>query len=63
MIGRGDGSIVVDNRIVEVVEEVGYSVVEDIFQTEEELTEFGWDLLRIVPPEDVVNWTTVIVVS
>ena len=63
MIGRGDRAVVVDNRVVEVIEEVGYYVVEDIFQTEEELTEIVRDFSRIVPPDNVINWATIIVVS
>jgi len=63
MISRGDGTIVLNNRIVEEIKEFGYSVVEDFFQVEEELTEVVRDFSRIVPPEDVVNWATIVVVS
>ena len=63
MIRRGDRTIISDDRIVEEVKEFGYSVVEDIFQVEEELTEVVWNFSRIVPPKDVINWTTIVVVS
>ena len=63
MIGGRDGTIVLNNRIVEEVKEVGYSVVEDIFQVEEELTEVAGNFSRIVPPGDMINWATIIVVS
>jgi len=63
MIRRGDGTIVLDDRIVEEVKEFGYSVVENIFQVEEELTEVVWDFSRIVPPKDMIDWTTIVVVS
>ena len=63
MIVRGDGMVVIDDGVVEVIEEFSYSVVEYILQVEEELTEFVWDLSRIVPPDDMVNWATIIVVS
>jgi len=52
-----------NNCVVEEVEEFGYSVVENIFQVEEELTEVVRDFSRIVPPGDVVNWATIVMVS
>ena len=63
MIRRGDGAIVSKDRIVEEVKEFGYSVVEDVFQVEEELTEVVWYFSRIVPPNDMIDWTTIVVVS
>jgi len=63
MIGRGDRSVVLNNRVVEEIKEFGYSVIEDIFQVEEELTEVVGNFSRIIPPEDVVNWTTIVMVS
>jgi len=63
MIGGRDGTIVLDNRVMEEIKEFGYSVVEDIFQVEEELTEVVRDFSRIVPPEDMVNWATIVMVS
>ena len=35
MIRRGDGSIEVDDRVVEGVEEISYAVVEDVLEVEE----------------------------
>ena len=63
MIGRGDRSIVLNNRIVEEVEEISYTVVKDVFQIEEELANVVGDFSRVVPPKDVINWTTIVVVS
>jgi len=63
MIGRRDRTIVLNNRVVEEIKEFGYSVVENIFQVEEEFTEVVRDFSRIVPPEDVVDWTAVVMVS
>jgi len=63
MFGRRDRSIVLNNRVVEEIKEFGYSVVENVFQVEEELTEVIRDFSRIVPPDDVINWATIIMVS
>ena len=63
MIRRGDRAVVPDDRIVEEIKEFGYSVVEDVLQVEEELTKVVWNFSRIVPPKDVVDWTTIVVVS
>jgi len=63
MIGRRDRTIVLNNRVVEEVKEFRYSVIKDFFQVEEELTEVVRNFSRIVPPDDVVNWTTIIMVS
>jgi len=48
---------------VEKVEEFGYSVVENILQVEEELTEVVGDFSRIVPPDNMINWTTIVMMS
>ena len=53
----------VDDGVVEDVEEISYSVVKNIFKIEEELTEVFWYGSRIVPPENVIDWATVIMVS
>ena len=48
---------------MEEIKEFGYSVVENVFQVEEELTEVIRDFSRIVPPKDVVDWATIVMVS
>ena len=52
-----------NDRVVEEIEEFGYSVVEDILQIEEKLTNVVGDFSRIIPPGDVINWTTIVMVS
>ena len=63
MIRRGDGSVEIDDGVVEGVEEISYSVVEYFFEVEEELTEVFGHYSWIIPPEYVVHWTTIIVMS
>ena len=63
MVRWRDGAIEVDDGVVERVQEIGYPVVKYFFKVEEELTEVVWDYSRIIPPKDMIDWTTVIVVS
>ena len=63
MIRWGDRTVEIVDRVVEGVEEISYSIVEDVFQIEEELTEIFWHQSRVIPPENVVNWTTIVMVS
>ena len=63
MIRWGDRAVEVDDGVVEFVEKISYPVVEDVFQIEEELTEIFWHCSRIIPPENVVDWTTIIMMS
>ena len=48
---------------MEGVEEISDPVVEYVFKVEEELTEVVWDCSRIVPPENMIDWATIIMVS
>jgi len=52
-----------NNHVVEKIKEFGYSVVENILQVEEELTKVVGDFSRVIPPDDVVNWATIVMVS
>ena len=63
MIRRGEGSIEVEDGIVEGEEEIGYSVVKYVFEGVEELTKVFGDYSWIIPPKYVVHWTTIIVMS
>ena len=63
MISWRDGAVEVDDGVVEGVKEISYSVVEDVFQIEEELTEVFWYCSRVVPPENMIDWATIIMVS
>ena len=63
MIRRGEGSVKVNNGVVGGEEEVGYSVVKYVFESEEQLTKVFWNYSWIIPPKYVVHWTTIIVMS
>ena len=63
MIRRREGSIEVEDGIVEGEKEVGYAVVKYVFEGVEELTKVFGDYSWIIPPKYVVHWTTIIVMS
>ena len=63
MVRRRERTIEVENGIVECKEEIGYPVVEYVFEGVKELTEVFGNYSRIIPPKYVVHWTTIIVMS
>ena len=50
---RSNGSVVVDTRGVQGVEEINESVVYEFFQVEDELTNCSRDFSRVIPPENM----------
>ena len=50
---RSDRSVVVDTRGVQGVEKVNESVVYELFQVEDKLTNCSRDFSRVIPPENV----------